>query len=151
MGIKSIHIQNFKSIKDSGVVEFKPINVLIGANGAGKSNFISFFKFLNKLYTRELQVYIAQNGRADNFLFFGRKYSSYVGGTITFNNDYQNEYAFKLIPDQSGNLIFSEEWSNTTQGDLLIENKDKLESELKNHGRSGYLRDNLNTLKIFHF
>ena len=42
MSIKSIRIQNFKSIRDSGV-ELRPINMLIGANGAGKSNFISFF------------------------------------------------------------------------------------------------------------
>lgn len=153
MGIQSIHIKNFKSIKDSGKVQLKPINVLIGANGAGKSNFISFFKFLNKLYTRELQTYIIQNGRADGFLFFGRKYSSSLGGTITFDNFYQNEYTFTLIPDQSGTLIFSEEWSNTVRGDLQIENTNRLESELKNHGwfRSGYLRDNLNTLKLFHF
>ena len=153
MGIQSIRIQNFKSIKDSGIVEFKPVNVLIGANGAGKSNFISFFKFLNKLYTRELQTYIIQNGRADNFLFFGRKYSSYLSGTITFDNEYRNEYAFTLIPDQSGSLIFQEEWTNTTQGDLSIENTTRMESELKNHGwhRSGYLRDNLNALKLFHF
>ncbi len=153
MGIKSIHIQNFKSIKDSGVVELKPVNVLIGANGAGKSNFISFFKFLNKLYSKELQTYIIQNGRADNFLFFGRKYSSYLSGTITFDNEYRNEYAFTLIPEQSGSLIFLDEWSNTTQGDLQIENTIRTESELRNHGwfRSGYLRDNLNALKLFHF
>ncbi len=126
---------------------------MIGANGAGKSNFISFFKFLNKLYARELQTYIIQNGRADNFLFFGRKYSSYLSGTITFDNEYRNEYSFTLIPEQSGSLIFKEEWSNTSQGDLQIENTTRVESELKNHGwfRSGYLRDKLNTLKLFHF
>ncbi|MCX6318495.1 MAG: AAA family ATPase [Bacteroidetes bacterium] len=153
MGIQSIHIQNFKSIKDSGVVELKPVNVLIGANGAGKSNFISFFKFLNKLYTRQLQTYIIQNGRADNFLFFGRKYSSYLSGTITFDNEYENEYAFTLIPDLTGSLIFRDEWTNTTQGDLEIDNSLRLESELKNHRwhRSSYLRDNLNDLKLFHF
>jgi predicted ATPase len=153
MGIKSIRIQNFKSIKDSGVVELKPINVLIGANGAGKSNFISFFKFLNKLYTRELQTYIIQHGRADSFLFFGRKHSPFLSGRITFDNEYQNEYSFTLIPDQSGTLIFREEWTNTTEGNLRIENTTRLESELKNHSwhRSRFLWDKLNSLKVFHF
>jgi predicted ATPase len=122
MGIRSIHIQNFKSIKDSGVVELKPMNVLIGANGVGKSNFISFFKFLSKLSNRELQLYIAQNGRADNFLFFGRKFSGFLSGTLTFDNSDQNEYKFKLIPDQEGNLIFSEEWSTILSGSLQINN-----------------------------
>ncbi len=69
MAIQSVRIENFKSIKDSGTVELKPINVLIGANGVGKSNFISFFKFLNKLYNRELQVYVAQNGKQIIFYF----------------------------------------------------------------------------------
>ncbi|MCF1716771.1 AAA family ATPase [Flavihumibacter sp. RY-1] len=153
MGIESIHIRNFKSIKDSGIVALKALNVLIGANGAGKSNFISFFKFLNKLYIQDLQTYIIQNGRADSFLFFGRKYSSFLSGTVTFDNEYKNEYSFTLLPDQSGSLIFQSEWSNTTQGKLQITNTTRLESELKNHTwyRSNFLRNNLNTLKIFHF
>ena len=151
--IKSIHIRNFKSIKDSGEVLLRPINVLIGANGVGKSNFIGFFKFLNKIYNKELQLYVAQNGRADNFLFFGSKFSSSLSGTITFDNKYQNEYSFKLIPDQTGNFIFAEEWSNTKTGDLLINEIGDRESEIKNHSwfRSGYLSDQLSTLKIFHF
>lgn len=151
--IDGIRIRNFKSIKDSGVLELSSINVLIGGNGAGKSNFISFFKFLNKLYSRELQLYVAQNGRADNFMFFGRKYSQDLEGTITFNNDYKNEYKFRLIPDQAGNFIFAEEWSNTNEGTVQINNAGNIESELKNHSghRSRYLRDQLRELKIFHF
>lgn len=153
MGIETIHIQNFKSIRDSGPVRLTRMNVLIGANGAGKSNFIGFFKFLNKLYNRELQLYIAQNGRADNFLFFGQKVSSFLGGSIAFDNSYRNEYEFKLVPDQAGNLIFMEEWSNTNEGTLEINNPGAPESELKNHGwhRSDYLRTHIKSLKIFHF
>jgi predicted ATPase len=151
--IRSIRIRNFKSIKDSGQVLLSSINVLIGANGVGKSNFISFFKFLNKIYNKELQLYIAQNGRADNFLFFGRKFSHSLEGTVTFDNSFQNEYSFSLIPDQAGNFIFAEEWSNTTKGNLLINNGGSKESELKNHTwlRSTYLIEQLSTLKIFHF
>lgn len=153
MSIQSIHIENFKSIRDSGVVKLTRMNVLIGANGAGKSNFISFFKFLNKIYSRELQMYVAQNGRADNFLFFGQRVSRFISGTLTFDNSYQNEYKFRLVPDQSGNFIFEEEWSNIQGGDLEFGNAGSSESELKNHGwyRSGYLRDNIRALKIFHF
>lgn len=151
--IDEIRIRNFKSIKDSGNLKLSGINVLIGANGAGKSNFIGFFKFLNKLNNRELQLYVAQNGRAENFLFFGRKHSSELEGRITFNNDYENEYKFRLIPDQAGNFIFAEEWSNTNQGDLEIGNAGNVESELRNHSwhPSSYLQEQLRELKIFHF
>lgn len=148
-----IRIRNFKSIKDSGNLKLSEINVLIGANGAGKSNFIGFFKFLNKLNNRELQLYVAQNGRAENFLFFGRKHSSELEGRITFKNDYENEYRFRFIPDQAGNFIFAEEWSNTKEGDLKIGNAGNVESELRNNSwhRSRYLQEQLRELKIFHF
>lgn len=153
MPIASVRIQNFKSIRDSGVVPLHLVNVLIGANGAGKSNFIQFFRFLNRLYNRELQLYVARNGRADNFLHFGRKVSKFINGRLTFDNDYHNEYDFTLVPDQAGNLIFSEEWSNTGKGNILIDSSGATESKLKSHGwyRSKYLREAMESLRVFHF
>ncbi len=61
MSIKTIKIQNFKSIREAEI-EMRPINILIGANGVGKSNFISFFKFLNQIVAQKLQLYTARNG-----------------------------------------------------------------------------------------
>lgn len=158
MALKSIHIRNFKSIRDSGELEIKPLNILIGANGVGKSNFISFFKFLNNIYNQELQLYINKNGRADNFLYFGRKTSEFLGGKITFDNNYQNQYEFLMEPDQSGSLIFSKENSNYNNTGKLW-NKSSLsgqgskESILmeSNAFRNNYLRSYLKALKIFHF
>jgi predicted ATPase len=44
-----IKIKGFKSIKELDL-EMQPINVLIGANGSGKSNFISVFRLLENIY-----------------------------------------------------------------------------------------------------
>jgi predicted ATPase len=155
MGIQSIQIQNFKSIKNSGLVELKPINILIGANGVGKSNFISFFKFLNKLYEKELQLHIAQNGRAENFLFFGLKYSSFLKGSIVFDNEWHNGYEFTMIPDQSGSLIFAEEYSNYIHPNLnrSFIGTGTSESNLKTDDgfRNKYLRNQFRMLRLFHF
>lgn len=157
MGIQSIHIKNFKSIKDSGVVELKNINVLIGGNGVGKSNLISYFKFLNKLYEQQLQFYIAQNGRADNFMFFGRKNSEFLGGNIIFDNDWHNGYEFVLRPDQGGNLIFEVEYSTYSHPNLNRTRIDvgmgSSESRLKADDgyRNKYLRGQFRGLRIFHF
>ncbi len=41
--LKQVVLRGFKSIKDM-YLELRPLNVLIGANGAGKSNFVSFSK-----------------------------------------------------------------------------------------------------------
>jgi len=153
MAIRSIQIKNFKSIRETEDMPVKAINVLIGPNGAGKSNFISFFKFLNRLSSEQLQLYISQNGRAENFLYFGRKGSDFLSGKISFDNEYMNEYAFKMVPDQSGNLIFAEEWSNTKDGELQINQAGNFESVLRNHTwhRSDYLRQMLSSFKLFHF
>ena len=41
--IDRITIEGFKSIRNLDGFQLKKINVLIGSNGAGKSNFVSFF------------------------------------------------------------------------------------------------------------
>ncbi|MBK6875364.1 MAG: AAA family ATPase [Ignavibacteria bacterium] len=67
MPIDRIHIQNFKSIRDTGEVSIRRINVLIGPNGVGKSNFIQFFKLLNSIYKQRLKFYTAENGYETRF------------------------------------------------------------------------------------
>ncbi len=137
----------------------KPINVLIGPNGAGKSNFIGFFKFLNKLNEQQLQLYISQNGRAENFLYFGRKKSDFLAGEITFDNEWRNQYKFKMIPDQADNLIFDNEWSNYKDPNRInvntkpIWNTIKYESVLKTdeYTRNKYLRNHFQSFRLFHF
>ena len=66
-----IEISGYKSIKNTRI-DLAPINILIGANGSGKSNFISFFDFLNRLYNRKLNEYVALKG-GDNKILQKRK------------------------------------------------------------------------------
>ena len=47
------------------------LNVLIGANGAGKSNFVSIFKLLNGMNAHNIQSYIAQQGGPERILHIG--------------------------------------------------------------------------------
>ena len=70
--INLIKIRNFKSIRNLDL-ELVKVNILIGANGVGKSNFIGFFKLLNAIYEQQLQNYVAEQGGAENLLHFGRK------------------------------------------------------------------------------
>ena len=46
--ISRIVIEGYKSIEKCDL-ELNTLNVLIGANGAGKSNLISFFKLIGKI------------------------------------------------------------------------------------------------------
>jgi len=93
--ITRLKITNYKSIKELDL-ELKPINVLIGANGVGKSNFISFFKLMNRIYEQRLQEYIGNNFNA--LLHFGRAESNYISGLIFFNKiNSSNKNAIEVI------------------------------------------------------
>jgi predicted ATPase len=78
--LERIRIAGFKSIKELDI-ELRPINVLIGANGSGKSNFIQALEFLREIRAGRLQEYVARSGGADRMLHFGGKRT----GAITFD------------------------------------------------------------------
>ncbi len=99
-----IDIKGYKSIKDLHL-ELKPINVLIGANGAGKSNFLSFFELLNRLYNQKLNPYIGLKGGADKILHKGSKISTKIYAKIQFG---LNGYSFEIENGDDG-FIFTQE------------------------------------------
>ncbi len=68
--LKNVKIEGFRSNKEMDP-ELKPINVCIGANGAGKSSLIAFFKMINEMMGGRLQQYLATTGRAAGNLYFG--------------------------------------------------------------------------------
>lgn len=47
--INKIRIKNYKSIKDSGLVDLGKFNVIIGSNNSGKSNFLEVLKVVRDL------------------------------------------------------------------------------------------------------
>lgn len=70
--LKRIRLEGFKSIKEMDL-ELRSLNVLIGANGAGKTNFISAFALLNQIAEENLQNFVAESGGANRLLYFGQK------------------------------------------------------------------------------
>ena len=73
----------------------------------GKSNFISFLVLLKQIANKNLQGYIAEKGGANNFLYFGRKISPQLGGSVYFDNN--NAFHFELKPDSEDCFRFSKE------------------------------------------
>lgn len=109
--IENIKIQNFKSIKDASI-DLGSVNVLIGANGVGKSNFISFFRLLKSLRNDTLNDYVPKQGYMDNLIYFGEKEDSNIRGEITFS-EFQNKpyirYAFDLSADNQNLAVIKKE------------------------------------------
>lgn len=144
-----IHIKGYKSIKDAKV-ELRPINILIGANGSGKSNFLSFFEFLYNLYERKLTEYIALNGGEDKFLHHGSKVSDTIKGVIFFNKE-ENGYSFELQKGADG-LTFTKESILINKKGLGHTHFEK-ESTLKTSKikQAHIILDYLKGLKKYHF
>ncbi len=71
--IRRISIEGFKSFKELKDFELKNLNIIVGAKGAGKSNFIQIFKMLLAMSQGGFQAFILKNGGADAFPFNGLK------------------------------------------------------------------------------
>lgn len=104
--ISRITIKGFKSIRNLEGFQLNSLNILIGANGAGKSNFVDFFRLLREMVDQRLQITIAKKGGADAHLYLGPKITSQIVGHIYFG---LNGYEFALEPTVSNRLIFSYE------------------------------------------
>jgi predicted ATPase len=107
--IKNFTIDGFKSIHHMAL-ELRQLNVLIGANGAGKSNLIGFFRLLNFLESGSLQVHIGVQGAANSVLHYGAKITPQLSSTINFETDSgYNRYHMRLIHAAGDTLIFADE------------------------------------------
>ncbi len=108
--LKSIRISGWKSIKDSDNIELRQVNVFIGANGCGKSNFVSFFKLLNEMIGERLQDFIATSGYAESVLHYGPKVTPILEASLTFETyTGTSGYLMKLVHAAGDTLIFTEE------------------------------------------
>ena len=100
--VDSIRIRGFKSIRDLEV-ELRPVNVLVGANGSGKSNFIGAFSFLREIRSGRLKSYVLQSGGADSVLHFGSRRTTKLNVYVCFT-DKVSEYEINLTPTADDRL-----------------------------------------------
>jgi len=104
--IDKITLKGFKSIRSLEDFPLRSLNILIGANGAGKSNFVDFFRLLRAMAEERLQRFILEHGGPDGFFFMGPKYTPRVSAHLEFGPD---TYEFSLAPTSSGELMVEEE------------------------------------------
>src|SRR5689334_12012986 len=105
--LNKLTIEGFKSIRKLENFELRAMNVLIGANGAGKSNFVSFFRLLRDLINQNLQDSLQRSeGGADACLYLGPKITPQFVAKLYFG---QNGYEFALSPTPDNRFVFSNE------------------------------------------
>jgi len=154
-------IEGFKSIRKLEDFELRSLNVLIGANGSGKSNFVGFFRLLRELIEQRLQLALAAEGGADTCLYLGPRVTKQLSARLYFG---RNGYEFALVPTVDNRLIFAEE-KTVFDGDFGLSRKSlgsgHAEAKLKDrkdesglsasHGPPYYVFRALSSWVVFHF
>lgn len=136
-------------------------NILIGENGAGKSNFISFFELTKAIYDQRLGAYMLSNGGINAQLHRGLKYSKSIKGFIDYDN--RNAFFFTLSPGVGDKAFIAEtgdyyNMNGDTTKDYKIWNKmiwdkDVEESQIseKKYPRAKYIKTLLESFIVYHF
>ena len=153
--LERVAIKGFKSIKEMDL-KMKHINIIIGANGSGKSNFISLFTFLRNLSEGKLQTYVESNGYANSFFHFGSKITPQIEIDIDVGeNGYHAKFSHGAHDD---NLIFQKEFCTFSGSGKTFDIKGKKGesgllpgSEAASFYVRKYTRQYLDKCRVYHF
>ena len=109
--IESVRIRGFRSLADVELSNLRNANVLIGANGSGKSNFIRFFEMMSwMLRSRRLGEFVALHGGADDQLYKGNRITPRMDAELALRTEAgRNDYRFVLAHAHPDRFVFTEE------------------------------------------
>jgi len=141
-------LKGYKSIGACDI-ELGALNVLIGANGAGKSNFIGFFRLIDQILDQQLQKSVGLAGGPDALLHFGRKNTEMLAAEVYFRNF---PYKFELIPTSDNRMLFNSE-SVFSQGGREVRSSGYFESQAHLYHNTGQFNglDTVHRLRVYHF
>jgi predicted ATPase len=111
MRLTALQLEGFKSIAThpGQAIALGDVTVLLGANGAGKSNLISFFRMLGAMNSGTLQHFVGRHG-VRQLLFYGPKVTDTIRFSITLEDEAtQATYAVKLAHGLPDRLFVDEE------------------------------------------
>lgn len=116
-------LEGYKSFRGESI-DFGDVTVLLGANGAGKSNLVSFFQMLGFLGNGALQEFVGRSGGSDSLLFGGRRMSKQIRAEVVFEErDHATgrgtttTYTMRLGDAAPDTLIFLEERARSHRTD----------------------------------
>jgi len=157
--LDTLTIKGFKSLHELEDFDLEPLNIIVGANGAGKSNFIAFFKLLNALIEGNLNRFVRDNGGAQDLLFGGPKKTQKIEFSTHFGS---RGFRFNLVATPSNDVAIEDEGRyysySASKWWLLGDSSDgtsKMVAEVKrNTSDSKYSKpvfDAIASWKIYHF
>jgi predicted ATPase len=147
--ISHIKVDGFKSIRNVEL-ELMPINIFIGSNGSGKSNFISFFEFIDYLYSKRLQEYVGLRGGISKFLHKGLEPAEQIQGCLVVGEG-AIDYKFVIQPSDDSFVISSEMFGY--KGEVFQNTDYTKEAQVKNNNwpNGDQIQQHLLEHKKYHF
>jgi predicted ATPase len=103
--LRSVVVKGFTSIR-SATLTLNDLNVLVGANGAGKSNFIRAFGMLGRIVDSELGLFVGLSGGANSLLNADERVPRLI--RLEVESD-AGAYSAELVAAARDTLIFSDE------------------------------------------
>lgn len=110
--LQEVTIKGYKSIAFNNPVTLKlnDVSILLGANGAGKSNIISFFRMISYMMSKSFGKYVEISGTSNALLHYGAKKTPVMFGEIKFSDSQSIDiYSFSLSNAAPDRLIITEE------------------------------------------
>lgn len=162
--LEKLSVKGFTSIRSLEDFPLADSNVLIGANGSGKSNFLELFKFIRafaklplpNLNHADVKSYVLDAGTATDLLYKGKDSAQHIDITLHFG---EFGYRFSLVPTQDDLLrIESERIQDSSDGPwrslhsedgftpALLEEKEKS----KTHSEEAIF-ESIKNWQIYHF
>ena len=157
--LETLSVRGFLSIHEQEL-RLDRFNVLIGANGSGKSNLIQVFHLLQNIASRQLQLFVGREGGANRLLHYGRHQTTAIDIAASFTEPpHKNGYRLRLIPTANDSLVFEDEsvsFHNTDKYNLPLDRKlgaGHKESELREveDGTASHLLSDLSNIHIYQF
>ena len=160
--LKQFEIKGFKSIEDQTVKLQPDLNVLIGANASGKSNFIESFVFIRHVVDRQLERYVVEHGGAAQLLYYGSSTPPSLNLSMTFQeqqNDRTRSYRIDFISTADDRLAIDQETVSCHEQNgykrpySRVIARNKLESRLRDVDApvSTFMLEHIDAYKVFHF
>jgi predicted ATPase len=157
--LSNLTIKGFRSIRELKDLSLASLNVLVGANGAGKSNFVDFFRMLRAMSDGGLASFVRESGGADGFCFDGPKITPKIEAELAFG---ENKYRFSMRAEVNGAMsVLSEGALWTGGGDWSDDAGAQPESRLKSwvnssglvgrFGKKHYVAQSVSSWVIYHF
>lgn len=164
--LDKLTVKGFKSIRELDGFKLGDLNVIIGANGAGKSNFIQIFRMLMAMTQKNLSKFILERGGADNFLFNGPKITPKIEMEFEFaslrdNARGPNFYRFELTPTAEERFLISEErkyvstnwrtYGSPAKESRLYDERNETSRVSPGYGVGHFVYESISNWMVYHF